>query len=159
MLDLCLNRNLGDNIRPVNGVFQGLRLLPREYLTEVSICSKYVLPICCDCHCGIVVRFRRLRNPAQWQSGLRCPTCGRQGTACRFLVKFGAAGSILAACDYAPLQTRRRADAQTRRRADAQTRRRADAQTRRRADAQTLPDELFVAKALKTQFTAVLILR
>ena len=38
-------------------------------------------------------------------------------------------------------------------------RRRADAQTRRRADAQILPDELFVAKALKTQFTAVLILR
>lgn len=30
---------------------------------------------------------------------------------------------------------------------------------RRRADAQILPDELFVAKALKTQFTAVLILR
>ena len=24
MLDLCLNRNLGDNIRPVNGVFQGV---------------------------------------------------------------------------------------------------------------------------------------
>ena len=51
--------------------------------------------------------------------------------------------SILAACDYTPSQTRRRADAQT----------------RRRADAQTLPDELFVAKALKTQFAAVLILR
>ena len=60
-------------------------------------------------------------------------------------------GLILAACEYTPSQTRRRADAQTRRRADAQT--------RRRADAQTLPDELFVAKALKTQFTAVLILR
>ena len=134
MLDLCLNRNLGDNIRPVNGVFQGLRLLPREYLTEVSICSKYVLPICCDCHCGIVVRFRRLRNPAQWQSGLRCPTCGRQGTACRFLVKFGVAGRF---SQHAITLLRRRADAQTRRRADAQTRRRADAQTRRRADAQT----------------------
>ena len=52
-------------------------------------------------------------------------------------------GLILAACEYTPSQTRRRADAQT----------------RRRADAQTLPDELFVAKALKTQFTAVLILR
>ena len=45
MLELCRNRSLGDNIRIVNGGFlQGLRILTREYLTEVSTCLKCVLP-------------------------------------------------------------------------------------------------------------------
>ena len=82
MLELCRNRNLGDSVRTVNRVSSGVVTFDsRIFGRDVNLLEMRIA-IFNDFHCGIVVRFRRLRNPARWRSGLRCPTCGRQGTAC-----------------------------------------------------------------------------
>ena len=65
MLELCRNRNLGDSVRTVNRVSSGVVTFDsRIFGRDVNLLEMRIA-IFNDFHCGIVARFRRLRNPAR----------------------------------------------------------------------------------------------